>query len=77
MSTQHATGEELTPPPPIIGFMASATQRFGLLIPRGKWMEIGQNHGAALGMNWLVVDKTLSEKYEFVNWDDYYQYMGK
>ena len=27
--------------------------------------------------SWLVVEPYPSEKYELVNWDDYYQYMGK
>ena len=33
--------------------------------------------GADGKLTWLVVEPYPSEQYEFVNWDDYSQYMGK
>ena len=35
------------------------------------------NDKSSIQRSWLVVEPYPSEKYEFVSWDDYSQYMGK
>jgi hypothetical protein len=46
-------------------------------VARASWQQPWQPSNVAIGNTWLVGGFNPSEKYDFVSWDDYSQYMEK